>query len=68
MSAPSSPNHAPGEVLSNSAVSSPVSNPTRTVAIIKNHALNNRFDIELRISEAGFEVRPPASRAHRPAR
>jgi hypothetical protein len=30
--------------------------PTRTVAIIKNHALQHRFDIEARISEAGFEV------------
>ncbi|KAH9947582.1 hypothetical protein B0H21DRAFT_737890 [Amylocystis lapponica] len=29
---------------------------TRTVAIIKPHALNNRFDIEQRISEAGFEI------------
>lgn len=31
---------------------------TRTVAIIKTHALDHRFDIEPRISEAGFEVRP----------
>lgn len=30
---------------------------TRTVAIIKTHALDHRFDIEPRISEAGFEVR-----------
>jgi hypothetical protein len=30
---------------------------TRTVAIIKNHALNHRFDIEPRILEASFEVR-----------
>jgi len=30
---------------------------TRTVAIIKPHALQHRFDIEQRISEAGFEVR-----------
>ena len=37
-------------------VSSPAAT-TRTVAIIKNHALNHRFDIEHRISEAGFEVR-----------
>ncbi|KAI0661934.1 hypothetical protein C8Q70DRAFT_909788 [Cubamyces menziesii] len=51
MSVPSSPNQAPGEILS-----SPVSPPTRTVAIIKNHALNHRFDIELRISDAGFEI------------
>lgn len=31
--------------------------PTRTVAIIKAHAMDHRFDIEQRISEAGFEVR-----------
>jgi hypothetical protein len=30
---------------------------TRTVAIVKNHALQHRLDIEPRISEAGFEVR-----------
>lgn len=30
---------------------------TRTVAIIKNHALCHRFDIEPRILEANFEVR-----------
>ncbi|KAJ7175869.1 hypothetical protein C8R46DRAFT_1189045 [Mycena filopes] len=29
---------------------------TRTVAIIKNHALNHRFDIERRIQEASFEI------------
>ncbi|CDO71413.1 hypothetical protein BN946_scf184909.g7 [Trametes cinnabarina] len=51
MSVPSSPTQAPGEILS-----SPVTPPTRTVAIIKNHALNHRFDIELRISDAGFEI------------
>ncbi|KAI0755011.1 hypothetical protein C8Q80DRAFT_1094786 [Daedaleopsis nitida] len=51
MSAPSSPNQAPGEILS-----SPGSPTTRTVAIIKNHALNHRFEIEPRISDAGFEI------------
>ncbi|KAF9817301.1 hypothetical protein IEO21_03561 [Rhodonia placenta] len=30
--------------------------PTRTVAIIKAHAMDHRFDIEQRISEAGFEI------------
>lgn len=30
---------------------------TRTVAIIKTHALPRRFDIERRIQEASFEVR-----------
>ena len=33
--------------------SSPI---TRTVAIIKPHALHHRFDIERRIQEASFEV------------
>ena len=35
----------------------PASILTRTVAIIKNHALQHRFDIEPRILEANFEVR-----------
>ena len=34
-------------------------NPTRTVAIIKPHALDHRFEIEHRITEAKFEVRQP---------
>lgn len=34
--------------------------PTRTVAIIKHHALDHRLDIEPRISEAGFEARSPS--------
>jgi hypothetical protein len=39
-------------------------NPTRTVAIIKPHALDHRFEIEHRITEAKFEVRQtrPADR------
>ncbi|PCH40062.1 hypothetical protein WOLCODRAFT_88437 [Wolfiporia cocos MD-104 SS10] len=37
-------------------LSPPTSSLTRTVAIIKSHALNHRFDIEHRISEAGFEI------------
>ena len=37
--------------------SSPPGKRTRTVAMIKFHALDNRFDIERRILEAGFEVR-----------
>ena len=57
MSTPSSPNQAPGEILG-----SPVSPTTRTVAIIKNHALNPRFEIERSISDAGFEVRTYADR------
>ncbi|KAM5533453.1 hypothetical protein V8D89_012891 [Ganoderma adspersum] len=51
MSTPSSPNQAPGEVIS-----SPITPSTRTVAIIKHHALQHRFEIELRISDAGFEI------------
>ncbi|EMD39841.1 hypothetical protein CERSUDRAFT_81183 [Gelatoporia subvermispora B] len=41
-----------------SGLSSPTMNAplTRTVAIIKTHALKHRFDIEPRISEAGFEI------------
>ena len=34
---------------------------TRIVAIIKNHALEHRFDIEQKILEANFEVRPSGS-------
>jgi hypothetical protein len=34
----------------------PATVSTRTVAIIKNHALSHRFDIEPRILEASFEV------------
>ena len=33
------------------------SNPTRTLAIIKTHALQHRLAIERRILEASFEVR-----------
>ncbi|KAI0702300.1 hypothetical protein BC835DRAFT_1220002, partial [Cytidiella melzeri] len=36
--------------------SSPGAKVSRTVAIIKSHALDHRFDIEQRISEAGFEI------------
>ncbi|KIJ54419.1 hypothetical protein M422DRAFT_775529, partial [Sphaerobolus stellatus SS14] len=36
--------------------SHPTSYPTRTVAIIKPHALPHRLDIERRITEAGFEI------------
>ncbi|KAI0050372.1 hypothetical protein FA95DRAFT_1514107 [Auriscalpium vulgare] len=35
---------------------SPMVAPTRTVAIIKPHALDHRFDIEHRITEASFEI------------
>lgn len=43
-----------------SSHSSPRTPVTRTVAIIKHHALEHRFDIERQIQDAGFEVsRPP---------
>jgi hypothetical protein len=42
--------------LSRSTGSSGTIAVTRTVAIIKSHALNHRFDIERRIQEASFEV------------
>jgi hypothetical protein len=38
------------------AQASPPSALMRTVAIIKHHALEDRFNIESRITEAGFEV------------
>lgn len=45
-------------VLSTPAPNTPAASfPTRTVAIIKTHALAHRFDIEPRIQEARFEVR-----------
>ncbi|GLB38325.1 putative nucleoside diphosphate kinase [Lyophyllum shimeji] len=62
MSAPSSPPLSPdaGEAHSSSPPGShhsPSNYPiTRTVAIIKTHALAHRFDIEPRIQEAHFEI------------
>lgn len=35
---------------------SPPGRCTRTVAIVKNHALEHRLEIESRMTEAGFEV------------
>ena len=56
MSVPSSPTHFAAQ--DDHAVLRSLSLPrTRTVAIVKNHALQHRLDIEPRISEAGFEVR-----------
>jgi hypothetical protein len=40
---------------------SPFVSSTRTVAIIKPHAVDHRFEIEHRISEAKFEVRVSSS-------
>ena len=37
---------------------------TRTVAIIKTHALEHGFDIERRIQEASFEVRSHSCSTH----
>ncbi|KAL1679113.1 hypothetical protein EV122DRAFT_210512 [Schizophyllum commune] len=56
---PLSPNAA-SDVTSTTEPLSPLganaNYPTRTVAIIKNHALAHRFDIEPRIQEAKFEI------------
>jgi hypothetical protein len=63
MSTPSPPlsPHAPYHDDSRSSVTPPQDSPlpyvvTRTVAIIKTHALSHRFEIERRIQEAHFEV------------
>ncbi|KAI0315806.1 hypothetical protein OF83DRAFT_321579 [Amylostereum chailletii] len=57
---PSSPSASYDGALSPTLVSSvpgsPRALPTRTVAIIKPHALEHRFDIEHRITEASFEI------------
>ena len=58
MSVPSSPTHFPAQD-DHVVPRSPLLPRTRTVAIVKNHALLHRLDIEPRISEAGFEVRQP---------
>lgn len=52
----STPPQFPPEVEYDELAQAPAANSTRTVAIIKNHALNNRFDIEPRILEANFEI------------
>lgn len=52
--------HLDNEELSiPSAPATPQPKITRTVAIIKHHALEHRFDIESRIQEASFEVSAP---------
>ena len=60
---PQSPNGLYVEAILKSPIASPprspMVKPTRTVAIIKPHALERRFDIENRITAAGFEVSPP---------
>ncbi|EGN97859.1 hypothetical protein SERLA73DRAFT_168981 [Serpula lacrymans var. lacrymans S7.3] len=50
-----SPGLSPNSATSPALGGSPAA-VTRTVAIIKNHALQNRLDIEPRILEAGFEI------------
>ncbi|KAI0057834.1 hypothetical protein BV25DRAFT_1862967 [Artomyces pyxidatus] len=47
---------SPTLVASTSIPGSPNVTPTRTVAIIKPHALDHRFEIEQRITEAKFEI------------
>jgi len=54
---PSPPTHFVAQ--DNHAARSPPLPRTRTVAIVKNHALDRRLDIEPRICEAGFDVRQP---------
>lgn len=59
MSTPASPLHEDAPLVDD-VQDTPLVNgspkTTRTVAIIKPHALQHRFDIEHRISEAGFEI------------
>jgi hypothetical protein len=58
MSLPSSPTPpAHSEQDPTSPAEDPPHVISRTVAIIKTHALDHRLDIEPRIYEAGFEVR-----------
>jgi hypothetical protein len=56
MSSPPSPYQDEGAPESSAPQPAAVTATTRTVAIIKTHALKHRFDIEPRILEAGFEV------------
>ncbi|GBE85018.1 predicted protein [Sparassis crispa] len=52
-----SPPPLENEALEETSINPPQnSRITRTVAIIKTHALEHRFEIEHRISEAGFEI------------
>ena len=55
MSVPSSPTHFPAQD-GHAVLTSPPLPRTRTIAIVKNHALPYLLDIEPRISGAGFEV------------
>jgi nucleoside diphosphate kinase len=56
MSSPPSPYQDEGAPESSAPQPAAVTATTRTVAIIKTHALKHRFDIEPRILEAGFEI------------
>jgi len=51
-----SPASAPYDDVANAVTPIPLASLTRTVAIIKTHALPHRFDIEHRILEASFEI------------
>ena len=51
-----SPTPYQDELAPEPSATSATSATTRTVAIIKTHALKHRLDIEPRILEAGFEV------------
>jgi nucleoside diphosphate kinase len=50
------PAHYEDEGLPEPSPPQPATATTRTVAIIKTHALKHRFDIEPRILEASFEI------------
>jgi hypothetical protein len=63
MSVPSSPTRFVTQD-GDAVLHSPALPRTRTVAIVKNHALRHRLDIEPRISEAGFEVCETTPRLH----
>ena len=63
MSAPPSP--VLSETHLEDMLASPVDTSARTVAMIKTHALEHRFEIESRIVEAGFEVRSYSCQPHR---
>ena len=56
MSSPQSPPAEYADEVAPMTAPSPTPLTTRTVAIIKTHALKDRFEIERRILEASFEV------------
>ena len=58
------PTHLPNLAPAPSQPGTPRIPITRTLGIIKSHALKDRLDIERRIVEAGFEVSLPAHLLH----